>query len=159
MANNIIEEVTKNLTGLRDARKRAGLTQDRLADLIGTDRANIAGMESAARTVSLKMGRRLSEHVDVGSAELVIANRLAAMKTAENNRDPAGVLSAAKSIVELANDEELSEKGEEFIGAIADRALKFAGVGAVSKSSGAGDSEQYGYDPERDPAGRRTNAM
>ena len=155
---NIIEEVTKNLTGLRDARKNAGLSQRALADLVGIDPANVAGMESAARSMSIKMGRRLSEHVDVGSAELVIANRLYAMKRAEKERDPAGVLLAAKSIVELANDEELSEKGEEFIDAIADKALKFAGVGAVSKSSGAGDSEWYGYDSERNAMGHKVGA-
>lgn len=154
---NIIEEVTKNLTGLRDARKNAGLSQRALADLVGIDPANVAGMESAARSMSIKMGRRLSEHVDVGSAELVIANRLYAMKRAEKERDPAAMLLAAKTIVELANDEELSEQGEEFIDAIADRALKFAGVGAVTKSSGAGE-EAYGYDPERNAMGHMVGA-
>lgn len=154
---NIIEEVTKNLTGLRDARKNAGLSQRNLADLVGIDPANVAGMESAARSMSIKMGRRLSEHVDVGSAELVIANRLYAMKRAEKERDPAAMLLAAKSIVELANDEGLSEEGEEFIEAIADRALTFAGVGAVSKSSGHEGEEQYGVVPDegRDPNGHR----
>lgn len=140
---NIIVEVTKDLTGLRAARKNAGLSQRELADLIGTDPANVAGMESAVRSMSIKMGRKLAEHVDAESAGLVIANRLAAMKKAEKHRDAAGVLLAAKSIVELANDRELSDEGEWFIDAIADGAFKVARVGAVGKSSGAGSGVHY----------------
>ena len=132
---NVVEEVTKNLTGLRAARKNAGLSQRELADLIGTDPANVAGMESAARSMSIKMGRKLAEYVDVGSAELVIANRLHAMKKAEDERDPVGVLKAAMDIVKLADSEELSPEGGKFIDAITDRALKFAGVD--SSSAGA----------------------
>ncbi len=124
---NIVEEVVKNLTGLRDARKSAGLSQRALADLVGTDPANVAGMESAARSMSIKMASRLAEHVDAGSAELVIANRLAAMKKAEENRDPAGVLLAAKSILELAGGEDLTDEGEKFVNAVADEALAVAG--------------------------------
>ena len=129
---NVVEEVTKNLTGLRAARKNVSLSQRELADLIGTDPANVAGMESAARSMSIKMGRKLAEHVDVGSAELVIANRLHAMKKAEDERDPAGVLKAAMDIVKLADGEERLPEGEKFIDSITDRALKFAGVGSTS---------------------------
>jgi transcriptional regulator with XRE-family HTH domain len=142
---NIVEEVTRKLTGLRVARKAAGLTQEQLADLIGTDRANIAGMESAARSMSFKMGKRLAEHVDVGSAEMVIANRLAAMKKAEDGLNPAGMLKAAMDIVKLADSEELSPEGKKFIDAIADRTLKFAGVGSVSAGARSHhrDSERH----------------
>jgi transcriptional regulator with XRE-family HTH domain len=149
---NIVEEVVKNLTGLRDARKSAGLSQRALADLVGTDPANVSGMESAARSMSIKMGRRLSEHVDIGSAELVIANRLAAMKRAKKERDPAAVILAAKGILEIAGDRDLTPEGEAFLEAVADEALEFAGTGLVSKSAST-DEEVYGYDPERNALG------
>jgi DNA-binding XRE family transcriptional regulator len=74
------EEVEKGLVGLKTARMKAGLTQEDLGELVGTDRANIAGYESAARTLKFRMAEKFSEHVDAGSAELVIANRLHAMK-------------------------------------------------------------------------------
>ena len=153
---NVVEEVTKNLTGLRAARKNAGLSQRELADLIGTDPANVAGMESAARSMSIKMGQRLSEHVDVGSAELVIANRLNAIKKAEDGRDPAGVLKAAMDIVKLADSEKLSLEGEKFIDVIADRALKFAGVGSASAGTRSHHRDSERYDQPRID-GRDTN--
>jgi transcriptional regulator with XRE-family HTH domain len=146
---NVLEEVTKNLIGLRAARKNAGLSQRKLADLIGTDPANVAGMESAARSMSIKMGRKLAEHVEVGSAELVVANRLHAMKKAEDQRDPAGVLKAAMDIVKLADSEELSSEGEKFIDSITDRALKFAGVDSTS----AGTRSHHRDDEEYDQPG------
>ena len=153
---NVVEEVTKNLTGLRAARKNVRLSQRELADLIGTDPANVAGMESAARSMSIKMGRKLAEHVDVGSAELVIANRLHAMRKAEDERDPAGVLKAAMDIVKLADSGGLSPEVEKFIDAITERALKFAGVGSASAAarSHQGNDEEYDQ-PGMD--GRDTN--
>ena len=140
------EEVEKGLVGLKAARTKAGLTQEALAERIGTDRANIAGFESAARTLKFRMAEKLSEHVDVGSAELVIANRLAAMKRAKTERDPAAVILAAKGILEIAGDKDLAPEGEAFLDAVADEALEFVG-----KSSGRHieDAEQYESDPEQ----------
>lgn len=127
-------------TDLRTARKHAGLTQERLAELVGTDRANIAGLESAARAISAKMGDRLAEHVDIPSAELVIANRLAAIKRAKDQDDPHGVLTAAKGIVEIVGDRELTPEGETFIDNIVDGAITFATTGSYQ------DTEVYGSD-------------
>jgi transcriptional regulator with XRE-family HTH domain len=140
-------------TDLRTARKRAGLTQERLAELVGTDRANIAGLESAARAMSAKMGERLSEHVDVASAELVIANRLAAIKRSKEQGDAAGVLTAAKGIVQIVGDRELTPEGETFIDNIVDGAIEFA-----TKNERYEDEQEYGVDVEgedRDLMGRK----
>ena len=87
-------------TDLRTSRKRAGLTQEQLADLVGVSQSNIAGMESAVRAVSKTMGNRLAQHVGVESVELVIANRLAAYKRGKQESDARAVLTAAKAIVE-----------------------------------------------------------
>jgi len=143
---NTVDRVANGLVGLKTARTKAGLTQRELAKMIGTDRANIAGMESAARSMSVKMAERLAERVDAGSAELVIANRLAAMKTAKKENDAASVLLAAKGILEIAGGEELTPAGEAFLDAVADEALEFAG-----KSSHE-DEEVYGVIPDE---GRR----
>lgn len=146
------EEVEKGLVGLKDARTAAGLTQAALAELVGTDRANIAGYEAASRTLKFRMAKKLSEHVDQGSAELVLANRLAAMKRAKSEGDAAGVILAAKGILEIAGDKDLTPEGEAFLEAVADEALEFAG-----KSSGGRveDAEQYDVDPERNSLGHR----
>ncbi len=114
---SVREEVEKGLVGLKEA----------LADRIGTDRANIAGFENAARPLKFRMAEKLAEHVDIGSAELVIANRLAAMKRAKKERDPAGVILAAKGILEIAGDKDLTPGGEAFLEAVADEALQFVG--------------------------------
>jgi len=153
---NTVDRVANGLVGLKTARTKAGLTQRELAEMIGTDRANIAGMESAARSMSVKMAERLAERVDAGSAKLVIANRLAAMKTAKKENDAASVLLAAKGILEIAGDKDLTPEGEAFLDAVADEALEFAGVGPVSKSASP-DQEVYGYEETRDPAGRRVS--
>jgi len=144
------EEVEKALVGLKAARTKAGLTQEALADRIGTDRANIAGFESAARTLKFRMAEKLSEHVDVGSAELVIANRLAAMKRAKKERDPAGVILAAKGILEIAGDKDLTPEGEAFLEAVADEALEFVGK---SSAGHVENPKQCGLDPALSLAG------
>jgi transcriptional regulator with XRE-family HTH domain len=124
---SVREEVEKGLVGLKEARTKAGLTQEALADRIGTDRANIAGFENAARPLKFRMAEKLSEHVGIGSAQLVIANRLAAIKRAKKERDPAGVILAAKGILEIAGDKDLTPGGEAFLEAVADEALQFVG--------------------------------
>ncbi len=63
------------------------------------------------------------------------------MKRAEKEHDPAGVLMAAKSILELADGANLTDEGEKFVNAVADEALEFAG-----KSSHE-DEEVYGVIP------------
>ena len=113
-------------TDLRTARKRVGLTQVELADLVGVSQPNIAGMESAARAVSKAMGNQLAQYVGVESAELVIANRLAAYKRGKQESDARAVLTAAKAIVEALGDERLPEEGERFVDGIVQGALDFA---------------------------------
>jgi transcriptional regulator with XRE-family HTH domain len=148
------QEVEKGLVGLKGARTKAGLTQEALADRIGTDRANIAGFESAARTLKFRMAEKISEHIDVGPAELVIANRLAAMKRAKKERDPAGVILAAKGILEIAGDKNLTSEGEAFLEAVADEALEFVGK---SSASHVVNPEQYGLEPALSKGAGRTS--
>lgn len=85
---------------------------------------------------------------------MVISNRLAAMKRAKKERDPAAVISAAKGILEIAGDKDLTPEGEAFLEAVADEALEFAGMGHASKSASPNE-EVYGYEETRDPMGHR----
>ena len=127
---DVREKVEQAVVGMKEARIKAGMTQEALARLVGTDRAVIAGYESAARTLKYRMAEKLSEHLDRDSAELVIANRLAAMRKAKEARDPAAVILAAKGILEIVGNKDLTAEGEAFLDSVTEEALEFAGLRA-----------------------------
>lgn len=57
---------------LRQARRKAGLTQQALAEKIGTGRSHISALERGAADMSLRMARRIAEHLDVDAADLIV---------------------------------------------------------------------------------------
>lgn len=147
-----VQRVQKGLTGLRAARKRAGLTQQELANLVGTHRENLSQWESATKGLSFKMAKRLAGHLeDAHPGEMVTANRLSAYKRAKSEGDAAGALLAVKGLIEAVGDEDLNEAGQRFLNDLADDALAFA----EKSSGGHEDTEVYGVIPDegRDPAG------
>ncbi len=134
-----VERVQKGLTGLRAARKRAGLTQEELATLVGTHRENLSQWESATKGLSFKMAKRLAGHLeDAHPGEMVTANRLTAYKRAKSEGDAAGALLAVKGLIEAVGDEDLNEAGQRFLDDLADEALAFAG-----KSGSHDGGERY----------------
>jgi transcriptional regulator with XRE-family HTH domain len=65
---------SRKLTGvtyqsLRDARKARDLTLVKLAEIVGTDAANISRIERGMQTPSKELARKLFEHFD-GTVEL-----------------------------------------------------------------------------------------
>jgi transcriptional regulator with XRE-family HTH domain len=149
--NGTIKRVEKGLTDLRTARNKAELSQEALAALIGTKRANISTWESGKQGITRKTARKLSEHLDTSAGEILTANRLTAYKKAKSEGDAAGALLAIKGLIEGVGDEDLTPEGERFLDDLADDALEFAGVGKSSHE----DEEAYGYEAERDPLGHR----
>jgi DNA-binding XRE family transcriptional regulator len=80
--NKTIKWAEKGLTDLRTARNRAELSQEALAALIGTKRANISTWESGKQGMTRKTATKLSEHLDTSAGEILTANRLAGYKRA-----------------------------------------------------------------------------
>ncbi len=150
--NKTIKWAEKGLTDLRTARNRAELSQEALAALIGTKRANISTWESGKQGMTRKTATKLSEHLDTSAGEILTANRLAGYKRAKSEGDAAGALLAIKGLIEGVGDEDLTLEGERFLDDLADEALAFAGMGPVSKSASQTE-EAYGYDPERNALG------
>jgi transcriptional regulator with XRE-family HTH domain len=151
MNGKTIKRAEKGLTDLRTARNKAELSQEALAALIGTKRANISTWESGTKGITRKTAKKLSEHLDTSAGEILTANRLSEYKRAKSAGDAAGALLAIKGLIEGVGDEDLSPEGERFLDDLADDALEFAGVGKSSHE----DEEAYGYEAERDPLGHR----
>jgi transcriptional regulator with XRE-family HTH domain len=154
MNGKTIKRAEKGLTDLKTARTRAELTQQALADLIGTKRANISTWESGTKGITRKTAQKLSKHLDTSAGEILTANRLSEYKRAKSAGDAAGALLAIKGLIEGVGDEDLTLEGERFLDDLADEALAFAGMGPVSKSASQPE-EAYGYDPERNALGHR----
>jgi transcriptional regulator with XRE-family HTH domain len=151
MNGTTIKRAEKGLTDLRTARTKAELTQEALAALIGTKRANISTWESGSKGITRKTAQKLSEHLDTSAGEILTANRLSEYTRAKSAGDAAGALLAIKGLIEGVGDEDLTPEGERFLDDLADEALEFAGVGKSSHE----DGEVYGYEAERDPLGHR----
>jgi len=56
---------------VRLARKRAGLTQEKLAEKSGLHRTYIAGIETGKRNVSVKSLEKIAKALDVKSSSLL----------------------------------------------------------------------------------------
>lgn len=56
---------------IADARKRAGLAQRELAQLVGMSRASIANIEAGKQPLQLQMIFVLADHLGVGPADLI----------------------------------------------------------------------------------------
>ncbi len=151
MNGKTIKRAEQGLTDLRTARTKAELSQEALAALIGTKRANISTWESGKQGITRKTAQKLSEHLDTSAGEILTANRLSEFKRAKSAGDAAGALLAIKGLIEGVGDEDLTPEGERFLDELADDALEFAGVGKASHE----DEEAYGYEAERDPLGHR----
>jgi DNA-binding XRE family transcriptional regulator len=55
---------------LRDARKKAGLSQEDLADRVDLSRTSITNIEKGAQHPSLKLALKLADEVDVALSDL-----------------------------------------------------------------------------------------
>jgi transcriptional regulator with XRE-family HTH domain len=146
--NKTIKRAERGLTDLKTARNKAELTQEALAALIGTKRANISTWESGTKGITRKSALKLSKHLDTSAGEIITANRLTGFKRAKSSGDAAGALLAIKGLIEGVGEEDLTPEGERFLDELADDALSFAG------KSFHEDTEVFGYEAERDPLGR-----
>lgn len=95
------------MVDLRTVRKRAGLTQRELARLTGVGHPNIAAMETGNRTMGYAVAEELAGFLEVDSAQLLVANRLAAMDRAAKTQDAPSVIRAVKTIVEITGEKDI----------------------------------------------------
>jgi transcriptional regulator with XRE-family HTH domain len=69
-----VAELRKGLgLAIRSSRLRAGLSQERLAELAALDRTYISGLESGRRNPALTTLQRLAAGLDVDLSELIKA--------------------------------------------------------------------------------------
>jgi transcriptional regulator with XRE-family HTH domain len=133
MNGTTIKRAEKGLTDLRTARNKAELSQEALAALIGTKRANISTWESGKQGITRKTAQKLSEHLDTSAGEILTANRLSEYKRAKKEGDAAGALLAIKGLIEGVGDADLTPEGERFLDDLADEALEFAHRGEIHR--------------------------
>jgi transcriptional regulator with XRE-family HTH domain len=146
------------MEGLRQVRKRAGYTQEELADSIGTSRPNVSAYESGGRNMTLKLADRVLREIgesNVSGAELVVANRLKAYKRARESGDVPGMLEAAKAVAKIGEEHTLTREGAELVGEVVEDALEYAEKVAVGFED---EAEAEGGDG-RDFFGRRIKPL
>jgi transcriptional regulator with XRE-family HTH domain len=111
---------------LRVARKRKGLTQSDLADLLRVGQPTVAAFETGGRRMGDRFARKAAAVLDESPAQLMIGNRLAAMQRAINRDDAAGVIEAVKTVVGKTTDGmELTSEGEKALDELVQGALAF----------------------------------
>ncbi len=125
------------MVSLREA--RGSRTQQLLARLIRTSQSEISRWETGEKMMSAKSAEKLAEHLPgVSAAELRFENQVAAMKRAMRDGNPEGVLSAAKTIIKLADKYPMTAEGERQLDKLVSGAIKFA------KSPHLFDFDEYG---------------
>ncbi len=144
----------KDMMDLRESRNLAKKTQAMLAAATGLDQARLSRYESGERSLSPATAKKLAAALkNTNAATLVFSNRSAMLQRAVDRGDVAGAIEAAKSAYKTAeaNGWTDDDDGDEALSELLDAATKFV----ESAASGTyEDEEVYGYDPERDPAGR-----
>jgi transcriptional regulator with XRE-family HTH domain len=134
MSEGILREDTNNekeadMEGLLEVRKRAGCSQEELADRIGTSRPNVSAYESGGKIMGLKIANKVLEEIgesSVSAEELVIANRLKAYKRARDAGDVPRMFSAAKDVAKIGEGRTLTTEGNSLVNEIVDDALEYA---------------------------------
>ena len=111
---------------LRGARKRRGWSIYDLAERTGVAASNISALETGSRILGKRLASRFAEHLDADSTELLIANRIAAMKRAVREKDAAAILMCAKAIVETVRDQGSTGEDEELLNRLLNATLGFA---------------------------------
>ena len=71
-----------------------------------------------------RLARKFAEHLDADSTDLLIANRVAAMKRAIEEKDAPAILTCATVIVESVEDQEFT--AEELLNRLLNATLEFA---------------------------------
>ncbi len=111
---------------LKTARNQKGWSQLDLQERTGVADHNISALETGSRIIGKRLASRFAEHLDVDSTELLIANRLAAMKRAVREKDAPAILTCAKAIVEGVEDQELTGEAEALLNRLSNATLEFA---------------------------------
>lgn len=106
--------------------REAGLSSGDLADLAGLPRSHVAAFKSGGRTLGQKAAGRMAPHLDAHPTELVVENRLAAMKRAAGDGDARGVLNAVTSIVRAVEKTGAGDATEEHLEALVKFAEQYA---------------------------------
>lgn len=97
---------------LAEKMREAGLSSGDLADLAGLPRSHVAAFKSGGRTLGQKAARKIAPHLDAHPMELIVENRLTAMRRAAREGDARGVVNAIRSIVEKVEKVEKAEEGD-----------------------------------------------
>ncbi len=143
----------KDMMDLRESRNKAKKTQAMLSVATGLDQGYLSRVESGERSLSPATAKKLAAALkNTNAATLVFSNRSAMLQRAVDRGDVAGAIEAAKSAYKIAeaNGWTDDDDGDEALSELLDAATKFV----ESAASGTYEEEVYGYDPERDPAGR-----
>ena len=111
---------------LKAARKQEGWSQSDLQERTGVAASNISALETGSRILGKRLASKFAEHLDPDSSELLIANRVAAMKRAVSEKDAPAILMCAKAIVDAARDQESSGEDEERLNWLLNATLGFA---------------------------------
>lgn len=145
---------SKELRGLRAARKALKMTQETVALRAGLDRSRVCRYESGDRRMGREAAEALAPVLKSEPNTIMFENRRVMVERAMKNRDPEAVLKAATSAVKITGDEDLSPEGEEALDELVETALKFF---ESTASGGDDDGELYGVEEGRDPLGHRVS--
>jgi transcriptional regulator with XRE-family HTH domain len=91
------QRIKEKRMDLKTARKQKAWSQSDLQERTGVAAHNISALETGSRIMCKQLASRFAEHLDADSAELLIENRIAAMKRAIKETDVSAILMCALS--------------------------------------------------------------
>ena len=111
---------------LKTARKQKGWSQFDLEERTGVAAHNISALETGSRIMGKRLASKFAKHLDADSTELLIANRVAAMRRAIRVNDAPAALSCARAIVEAVGNHDPASEDEKLLDRLMSEALAFA---------------------------------
>jgi transcriptional regulator with XRE-family HTH domain len=120
------QRVKEKRMDLKAARKQRGWSQLDLQERTGVAAHNISALETGGRIMGKRLAGKFAEHLNIDSAELLIANRAAGMERAIKENNAPAALACPKAIVESVRDRGLTGEDEELLDRLLNATLGFA---------------------------------